>query len=80
MADDEQRPPDRTLLQRLGPRGIAAIILAILVLIFVLENTRSTKIRFVGPEVRTPLWLALVIAAGLGAAAAYLVEWRRNRR
>lgn len=77
---DERNSSDGNLLQKIGPRGIAAVALAILVVVFIVENTRSTKIRFIGPQVKAPLWLALVIAAVLGAGAGLLIDRHRNRR
>ncbi|HVV30317.1 MAG TPA: DUF1049 domain-containing protein [Mycobacteriales bacterium] len=76
----EPEPGPRTILERLGPRGISAIVLGIIVIIFIVENTRKTKIRFIGPQVSAPLWLALVIAAALGFAAGFLIDRRRRRR
>ena len=68
-------------LRRLGPRGILALILAVLVVIFVAENTRRVRIRFIaGPEVKAPVWLALLIAAVVGALAGLLLQHLRNRR
>jgi uncharacterized integral membrane protein len=77
---DERNPSEETLLQKIGPRGILAGVIGIVVVIFIVENTKSTKIRFIGPEVKAPLWLALVIAALLGAVAGLLIDRRRSRR
>jgi uncharacterized integral membrane protein len=75
-----QEPEQRSVLDRLGPRGIVAIIVGILVIVFIAENTKRVKIRFIaGPEVSTPVWLALVIAAAFGALAGYLVQFLRSR-
>jgi len=68
------------MLERLGPRGIASILVAILIVVFIAENTRRVKIRFIaGPEVSTPVWLALVIAAVFGLLVGYLVQFLRGR-
>lgn len=80
MADEPTPPGKQGLLQRIGPRGVWAAIIAILVVVFIVENTRSTKIRFIGPQVKAPLWLALIVATALGAAAGFLIAWRRSRR
>jgi uncharacterized integral membrane protein len=77
---DERNPSEESLLQKIGPRGILAGVIGIVVLVFIIENTRSTKIRFIGPQVKAPLWLALVIAAALGAVAGLLIDRRRTRR
>jgi uncharacterized integral membrane protein len=77
----EPQPEPQSILQRIGARGIAGIVITILVIIFIAENTRRVKIRFiVGSEVNTPVWLALVITALLGVLAGYLVQILRSRR
>jgi len=72
---------------RVNPRLVAGIVLAVLVFVFVVENTRATKIRFFVPEVSAPLWLGLTVAAVLGGLAGALIarhlaapELRRLRR
>ncbi|MFF3209970.1 DUF1049 domain-containing protein [Streptomyces sp. NPDC002886] len=61
-----------------GRAGIVA--LAVLTLVFIFENTRSTKIRLLIPQVTMPLYVALLIAAVLGGlCGAYLARRRRQR-
>jgi uncharacterized integral membrane protein len=55
-------------------------VLLILLVVFLAENTRSVKMRFIIPEVRAPLFLALLIAAALGALTMIIVRRRRGRR
>jgi uncharacterized integral membrane protein len=60
------------------------VFVTVLLVLFVMFNTRSTNISLVFTDVRAPLVLALVIAAGLGAllvalAGAVLRARRRNR-
>jgi uncharacterized integral membrane protein len=57
---------------------IGAIALAALVVTFIVENTGRTRIRFIGPEVTAPLWVALITATLVGAAVAALIA-RRHR-
>jgi uncharacterized integral membrane protein len=54
-------------------------ILLVVVVVFVLENTRSVKVRLLIPEVTTPIAVPIVIAAALGAAVAWLLRYRRHR-
>ena len=61
-----------------GPRAIGAIALAVLVVVFIVENTKRTKIRFIGPQVTAPLWVALIAATLVGAAVVGLIA-RRHR-
>jgi uncharacterized integral membrane protein len=64
---------------RLTPRSIAGLVLIVLGLIFIFENTKSVKVRFIIPEVKLPLYFALLCAALLGGLAGMLILWRRGR-
>jgi uncharacterized integral membrane protein len=77
MSSDHGNSP-QTPESGLSPRAIAAIIAGILALIFIVENSHKTKIRFIVPQVNAPLWLALLITALLGAIAG--VMWQRRRK
>jgi uncharacterized integral membrane protein len=48
------------------------------VVIFVLENTRSVHVRLIIPQVTTPLAVPIVIAAVLGGLVAWLLRYRRK--
>jgi uncharacterized integral membrane protein len=64
------KPDPRT---RLNPRLVLGVVLGVLVFVFVVENTRETKIRFFVPQVTAPLWIGLMVAALLGAVAGGLI-------
>jgi lipopolysaccharide assembly protein A len=61
-------------------RHAVALILAVLAVIFIAENTKRVKIRALGPTVSTPLWLALLITLVAGMLIPILSRRRRNRR
>ncbi|MET7699044.1 MULTISPECIES: LapA family protein [unclassified Streptomyces] len=62
----------------LTPTRVAVAALAVLALVFIFENTRSTKIRLLIPEVTMPLWMALLGTAVIGAlCGVYFVRRRR---
>ncbi|MFC8124958.1 DUF1049 domain-containing protein [Streptomyces sp. NPDC057302] len=62
----------------LTPGRIAVAALAVLTLVFIFENTRSTKIRLLIPEVTVPLWMALFGTAVIGAlCGAYYMRRRK---
>jgi uncharacterized integral membrane protein len=65
--------------QRITPKEIVGIVIAVIAVIFIAENGRKTQIRFVGPQVTTYLWLALLVAAVLGFVAGLLVARQRSR-
>ncbi|MBB5937399.1 DUF1049 domain-containing protein [Streptomyces zagrosensis] len=59
------------------PGRIALLIVAILGLVFIFENTRQVKIRLLIPEVTMPLWLALAAVTVIGGlCGAYLFRRR----
>ncbi len=60
-----------------GFRQVAALVLLVLMLVFILQNRRSTTIRFLVPETTSPLWVALLLSALLGMVVGGLLAWRR---
>ncbi|MBZ4321017.1 DUF1049 domain-containing protein [Streptomyces huiliensis] len=57
---------------------VVLLIVAVLALVFVFENTRHVKIRIIGPEVSTPLWLALAAMLVIGWLLGRFVTVRRR--
>ncbi|MER7921633.1 MULTISPECIES: LapA family protein [unclassified Streptomyces] len=66
--------PERVLT----PARITVLLLAVLALIFIFENTRATKIRLLIPEVTMPLWMALLGTAVIGALCGWYFMRRRR--
>jgi uncharacterized integral membrane protein len=64
---------------RLSPRTIAAIVIAVLVLVFIIANRDSTEISFVLFRARMSLWVALTLAAVAGFGAGFLFSRKRYR-
>ncbi|XUL92280.1 LapA family protein [Streptomyces galilaeus] len=63
----------------LTPARITVLLLAVLALVFIFENTRDTRIRLLIPEVTMPLWMALLATAIIGAlCGAYFMRRRRR--
>ncbi|MFE0700256.1 DUF1049 domain-containing protein [Streptomyces sp. NPDC058872] len=61
------------------PGRIAMLVVAIITLVFIFENTREVKIRLLIPEVTLPLYVALLATALLGAACGYYFAARRRK-
>ncbi|MFF4269381.1 DUF1049 domain-containing protein [Streptomyces sp. NPDC001536] len=62
----------------LTPARAVVLLLAVLALIFIFENTRATKIRLLIPEVTMPLWMALLATGVIGALCGAYFMKRRN--
>jgi uncharacterized integral membrane protein len=62
-------------------RSYLAMAIALLALIFVLQNTGETSVKFLFAETEMPLFFALVLAIVLGAAIGWLApRVRRGSR
>ncbi|GAB7105597.1 hypothetical protein JCM4814A_39110 [Streptomyces phaeofaciens JCM 4814] len=60
------------------PARVTVLVLAVLTLIFIFQNTDDTEIRLLIPEVTMPLWAALLATALVGAlCGAYFMRRRR---
>ncbi|GGY38070.1 lipopolysaccharide assembly protein LapA domain-containing protein [Streptomyces omiyaensis] len=61
------------------PGRIGMAVVAVLLLVFIFENTRQVKVRLLIPEVTMPLYLALLGTALLGAACGWYAARRGLR-
>ena len=61
---------------------LAAIIFTAALLIFILQNTRSTTVTWFVFDRQAPLWVVIVVTAFVGAVLSQLVNfvWQRRRR
>ncbi|WP_405529195.1 LapA family protein [Streptomyces canus] len=60
------------------PARVVVLLLAVLALTFIFENTRATRIRLLVPEVTMPLWTALLATGLIGALCGAYVMKRRG--
>jgi len=76
----EAPPPSAPARKRAVSVGqILGGLLLVLVIVFIIENSRQVKVRLIGPEVKAPLYVAILISAVLGALIAWLLRYRRHR-
>jgi uncharacterized integral membrane protein len=64
----------------LNGRIIVLVLAAAALLAFVVQNTEDVRFNWLMIEITMPLWMALVIAAVLGAIVANLGSWMLRRR
>ena len=64
---------------KLRPRTIVAIVLAILALIFVFQNTAHSKLKFLFWSMSMPAWIWLFILLAVGFLAGLLFPKFRAR-
>lgn len=60
--------------RRISGRAVATIVIAVVAVVFIVENYKSVKIRLIVPEVRMPLFFALAIVFIAGGVTGYLVR------
>jgi uncharacterized integral membrane protein len=63
---------------RAGVVGLG--IVAVLLLVFILQNDEKGSIDFLFWHLQIQTWLALLITAALGFVGGYLVCWLRRKR
>lgn len=68
--------------RQVSPTLIGFIVIAILAVIFVVENGDKVDVRLIIPKVEMPVWVAIAIALVVGAVLDRLFQawWRRRRR
>jgi uncharacterized integral membrane protein len=69
-------PPRRRVT--LTPKQAGGLVLVAVAVVFGVENTGRTKIRFIVPQLTAPLWLALLVPFLLGFGAGALIVHRRR--
>ncbi|QPZ37699.1 hypothetical protein [Paramicrobacterium chengjingii] len=57
-----------------------ALVLVVLVIVFMVQNSHDANLTFLWVTVRWPLWLAIGIVLVLSFAAGFLFRGRRDKR
>ena len=76
MSDDDRNQAD---VSRRGP-SVVLVIVVVLFVAFVLQNTDSVKVTFLAFDFSLPLWALILGAAVIGVVISDLVRWTRRRR
>ena len=72
MSEHDSRRPGAEANSERHWRGYLALAIGLLALVFVLQNTDDTSVKFLFAETELPLFFALVISIVLGAAIGWL--------
>jgi uncharacterized integral membrane protein len=64
-----------------SPRLIVFVVIAILAVVFVIQNSDKTRVRFLFVDATARVWAAVLIAIALGVVLdrLFLAWWRRRR-
>jgi uncharacterized integral membrane protein len=80
----ERREPDQAPAQQrtgLSPALIGFGIVAIVAVVFIVQNSSRTDVNFLFFNVRSRVWVALLVAIGIGVLLdRLLIGWWRRRR
>jgi uncharacterized integral membrane protein len=77
MADTSPAPGAR---RNIEPRTVAAAVVILLVLAFVIQNGEKRTIEFLWFDIDVGLWIALTVTFLLGAAVGWLLRRGRHER
>ncbi|HXV93722.1 MAG TPA: lipopolysaccharide assembly protein LapA domain-containing protein [Pseudonocardia sp.] len=72
-------PPPVERGRRITARQIAAIVIAVLVVVFIVQNRDRVRIELFTLTLSAPLWLLLTVMALLGLIVGLLLGRRRRR-
>ncbi len=61
-----------------GPRQVVALLLAVVAMVFVLQNRGETTLAFFGVSFAAPLWLYTLIALLVGGLIGALLSRRKR--
>ena len=64
----------------LSPKGITAIVVGVLALVFVLQNTDQKHVSFLLWSWSMPLWIWLLVIFAAGVLVGSIFPWLRRRR
>ena len=63
----------------ISPRMIIGVILAVLAVVFVFQNTDSAKLKIIFFTVEMPRWIAFLVLLVIGAIIGYIFRRSRDR-
>jgi uncharacterized integral membrane protein len=63
----------------LSPKMIAGIVIGVLILIFVIQNSSSGKVNLLLWDLSAPRWLWMVILFGAGVVVGSMFPWLHRR-
>jgi uncharacterized integral membrane protein len=75
MRSEHTEEPEK---RGLSPKAIVAIVLGVLALIFVIQNTDSHKVNVLFWDAKLPTWLWLLVLLLVGMAIGWLVRRARE--
>ena len=79
MADEPQRPHGRPPTRENQMRLIVALVVAALLVIFAIQNTKQVRVSFLFFHWDARVIYVIIVAALLGMFVAYLLGRRRRR-
>lgn len=78
--DEPQNVAEGVERQRNIFATVAGIVITVIAVIFVVQNTEDVTIDFLWLSLSMPLWVFILIMLALGAALGWIVRWRWRRR
>jgi len=75
--DDRQGEAQRQRV--ISPTLIGLLVVAVLAIVFVVQNTEQSEITFLFWDVTTSVWVAIALALGLGVLLGQLLAALRRR-
>lgn len=65
--------------RRLSPRLVAAVVLGVLALVFIFQNTGSGHVNFLFWDIALPAWVWLLVIFLIGVVVGSMFPWFRRK-
>ncbi|UPK75021.1 LapA family protein [Nocardioidaceae bacterium SCSIO 66511] len=78
MTDQSDRGEGRPL--RISPKLVVGLVIAVVALVFIFQNTSKGRIDFLFWTISMPAWIWLLVIFVAGLVVGSLFPWMRGRR
>jgi uncharacterized integral membrane protein len=78
--NDEQSAPQPPARRAVSPEIVVAAVLAVVLLIFVVQNDEDVEVNWVAFSKRGPVWAVILASVVLGYLIGRLIEFGLKRR
>ena len=81
--DKERAAPEASTRRKVSPALVAWIVIAIVAVVFILQNTKRAPVRFLFWDGTVSIWVVIVLAMVIGAlldrGATWMLRRKRNK-
>lgn len=78
MTEQPDHVPSKPI--RIRPKAVVGVVIAVLALVFVFQNTAEGRVDFLFWNITLPTWIWLLVIFAAGVVVGSIFPWLRGRR